>query len=866
MEPKRWQLVKHILDQALDVEKGELPSLMVALCHDDKALQREVESLLRGREKVDRFFDDPLLRLRFADTTDFSSIEHPDEQQGFRIGPYELREPIGRGGMGAVYLATRIDQEYEGQVAIKILKRGMDSAEIVHRFRNERQILANLNHNHIARLYDGGTTDDGRPYLVMEYVDGTTVDVYCDQHRLSAYQRLKIFLQICEAVDFAHRNFVVHRDLKPGNILVTVDGVPKLLDFGIAKLLAPEVGSNFTADQGLRIMTPAYASPEQIRGEAVTTASDTYSLGVLLYELLTGRRPFHLPTSQWVEAARLLEEQEPVPPSVVVSRHQEMLLPDGSKKSITPEQVSENRSTSPGKLRKLLLGDIDSILIKALKKNPSDRYSSAADLLDDLRRFLSGRPVSAQRLTVGYKTAKFLRRHRVAIGVLLAVFLALGSVLYAGMQRAKAERELLHSMDQQKKARLETRKAEKLEDFLILFLSGSDPDKERWRNARLRDVLDRGAALVPDELDSIPEVQSTLSSTIGRVYHSLGLFSRARPLLEASLRARLEILGPQHEQVAYSEIHLGRLYTDLRLLDRAEELTRRGLRSLRNADSAQQPWILKAENNLAAIFQMRGDLAAAETLYLKVLNRKRKFHGKEHPAVALGLHNLAAVVAEQGRYEEAKELYTQSIAMREVLGTTESQSMAKTLSNLGVLMQSQMDLDKASDLFHRSLGIRRRLFPRGDNRGIAITLNNLGVTQHLLRDLEMAGESFDSVLEILEKAGSEGVLLGIVLRNQASLIVDEGAFDRADLKIRQAIRILERNLQDDSWRLADARSVLGGVLTGMERFTEAEQLLTDTLKILRAQSAACPRQFREASQRLRDLYTKWDRSDASRSL
>src|SRR5262245_35089982 len=335
---------------------------------------------------------------------------------GCRIGPYKLIREIARGGMGAVYLAARADEEYRKQVAIKIVKRGMDTEAIVRRFRKERQILAGLDHPNIARLLDGGTTEDGLPYFVMEYVEGLPLDTYCDTHKLSIAERLQLFRTVCSAVQHAHERGVIHRDLKPANVLVTGSGVPKLLDFGIARVLNPELSPAVLQTTASRPLTPAYASPEQVRGEEITPASDIYSLGVLLYELLTGHRPYRLRTHTAQELERVICEQEPEKPSTIVSCIEEVLVADDSREvAITPASVSNARAEQPDTLRRRLIGDLDNIVLMALRKEPARRYSSVEKFSVDIRRHLEGLPVIAHKDTLTYRTGKFIGRNKASV-------------------------------------------------------------------------------------------------------------------------------------------------------------------------------------------------------------------------------------------------------------------------------------------------------------------------------------------------------------------------------------------------------------------------------------------------------------------
>src|SRR5262245_8204323 len=352
---------------------------------------------------------------------------------GCRIGPYKLIREIARGGMGAVYLAARADEEYRKQVAIKIVKRGMDTEAIVRRFRKERQILAGLDHPNIARLLDGGTTEDGLPYFVLEYVEGLPLDTYCDTHKLSIAERLQLFRTVCSAVQHAHERGVIHRDLKPANVLVTGSGVPKLLDFGIARVLNPELSPAVLQTTGSHPLTPAYASPEQVRGEEITPASDIYSLGVLLYELLTGHRPYRLRSHTAQELERVICEQEPEKPSTIVSCIEEVLMADDSREvAITPASVSNARAEQPDTLRRRLVGDLDNIVLMALRKESDRRYSSVEKFSDDIRRYLERLPVIAHKDTLTYRTGKFVGRNKASvITAALSLVVSLALVVFA---------------------------------------------------------------------------------------------------------------------------------------------------------------------------------------------------------------------------------------------------------------------------------------------------------------------------------------------------------------------------------------------------------------------------------------------------
>ncbi len=416
LTPERWQRIKEVFADVQELNPAERGDFLRQVCGSEEWLRAEVESLLDAAG---------------VGTTDSVSEGEPsradDAMIGRRVGAYKISQRIGRGGMATVYLASRADQQYQKQVAIKILLPELDNEELLSRFRNERQTLAALDYPHIVKLLDGGSTEEGLPYLVMDYVEGVPIDEYCDAHALSIQHRLQLFCTVCEAVTYAHQHHVIHRDLKPKNILVTADGTTKLLDFGIAKVLGTSEASQVATRTANRHLTPAFASPEQVRGESVAATTDVYSLGVVLYALLTGRRPYRIKERTPAALERAICEQEPESPSTAVDRVETETRPDGTTVTITAESVSRTREGQPEKLRRSLRGDLDNIVIKALRKEPQRRYKTVAELSEDIQRHLEQRPIQARRTTLAYRGSKFIRRHKTeviasgAVVVVLAV-------------------------------------------------------------------------------------------------------------------------------------------------------------------------------------------------------------------------------------------------------------------------------------------------------------------------------------------------------------------------------------------------------------------------------------------------------------
>ncbi|HEY1895160.1 MAG TPA: serine/threonine-protein kinase, partial [Terracidiphilus sp.] len=433
MTPERWQQIRNVFEHAELLNAFEREPYLAQACAGDPELRREVDSLLKAASEAgSAFMDRPA-----ADLMQAPEDSDPSQTRiGRRLGPYQIVAEIGRGGMGEVYRAARIDGQFDQQVAIKLVRVGMGSAFIVERFLHERQILATLTHPNIARLLDGGTTPDGVPYLVMELIEGERIDAWCQARRLSVSDRLRLFLEVCGAVQHAHQRLVIHRDIKPGNILVTGDGLPKLLDFGIAKILDPSGDSETTV---ARPMTPEYASPEQIRGETITTATDVYSLGVVLYQLLTGRSPYRIASKTPHSWSHAITDTDPQRPSTAVMSPIRVEESPGPS-AIRSEEIVSDHETTPAKLRRRLAGDVDSILMMALRKEPERRYGSVQQLADDVTRHLNGLPVLSAKGSWSYAAGKFIARHRVVVAATALVMLALVAGIAATERQARIAR------------------------------------------------------------------------------------------------------------------------------------------------------------------------------------------------------------------------------------------------------------------------------------------------------------------------------------------------------------------------------------------------------------------------------------------
>ena len=603
MTPERWKQVEAVFEQALELSETDRAGFFEAKCDGDEELRRQVQSLLDSHAKAGTFMDKRSLFV----SEDAVADARTSVAAGELIGPYRVVRELGRGGMGAVYLAERADQQYQKRVAIKLIKRGMDTAAVLRHFRRERQILADLDHPNIARLFDGGTTESGLPYFVMEYIEGVPIDEYCGSHALSIQERLNLFVQVCAAVSYAHQHTVIHRDIKPSNILVADEGVPKLLDFGIAKVLtAGENAEALMTVTGMRPMTPEYASPEQVLSQPLTTASDIYSLGVVLYELLTGSSPYRLTTRSPREVERAINEQAPVKPSTVISEH--------NRKS----QIAN---------RKSLKGDLDNIVLMALRKEPARRYQSVEQFAHDIRRHLENRPVLARKDTLGYRARKFIQRNRVATAAGVLVFVSLVGGLVATAWQA--HRATLQKMRAERRFNDVRRLAHSvLFDYhdAIKGLPGATAVRERLVKDALiyLDSLTRESSGDPALQRELAAAYERVGDVRGEIYSaSLGDMTGALDSYQKALRLRETLVAADPRDVN-NQRDLAESYTKIgsQLQDTAEAA--RGLEYLRKAcalyrqlangepdNSEVFDYLARAHNELGVALQQWGDTAGA---------------------------------------------------------------------------------------------------------------------------------------------------------------------------------------------------------------------------------------------------------------
>src|SRR5580692_3221371 len=570
MIPKaRWQQIQSLFDQLIDSDTRERAAHLARACGSDMELLSSVESLLES----DRRPEDPLLHV-IGEAAESLLEDHRDRLIGTRIGAYRIVSILGHGGMSTVYRGERDDAHYQQTVAIKVLQQATLHPRLRNRLHRERHILATLDHPSIARLIDSGDLDDGTPYLVMEHVDGESIDTYCDSRTLFIRERLELFIQVCAAVQYAHRNLVVHRDIKSSNIFVTGEGVPKLLDFGIAKLLAPESLSHTLPVTRLqeRILTPENAAPEQVLGRPITTATDTYSLGVLLYLLLTGRSPYRLLSYSQLQLERAICMDDPVRPSqMVVSRLKGESDADRSR-------ISDRRGLSPQRLRARLSGDLDAIVAMAMRKEPDRRYASVEALADDLRRHLSGQPVRARQRDWRYNTAKFLRRN--LLPVLATASFFLGLVIIVGVTLWQNHRlEMARDATAQERDR-----AQEVSAFMVDVFSRADPFKAQGKEDTAKDLLAQGAEKIKANSTLQPEVRAQLLESIGLADRRQGLSETAIPLLQQAVGIRRESHPIDNRKLAAAMANLAQAQSDAGRFVSAETNIQQALSLAQNGD------------------------------------------------------------------------------------------------------------------------------------------------------------------------------------------------------------------------------------------------------------------------------------------
>jgi len=746
------------------------------------------------------------------------------DRSGQVLGPWRLLRRLGGGGMSDVYLAERIG-EYRHQVAVKLVRPGLVSRADHNRLRAERQILARLNHRNIARLLDGGTTPDGIPYLVMEYVDGEHIDVYCDRYRLTLAERLALFRGVCAAVHAAHQNLVVHRDLKPSNILVTRERTLKLLDFGIAKLIEVRESAHTVAltQADVRLFTPGHASPEQVKGELISTATDVYLLGVLLYQLLTGRKPFEFRDVRLSEMERIICNQTPPLPSEVMDVRRA-----SAAERLRVESAAELRRSTPTRLRRELAGDLDTIVMKALRKEPERRYTSADELAADLKRYESGQPVIARRDTLRYRAGKFVRRHAMAVAASAAAVIVLAGV--ASVMTIQAQ----HVSRQRALAETERMRSEEVAKFLVGLFEVADPTEARGEQITAREILERGALRIQQELQDAPETQANLMETIGRVYLNLGLAAQARPQLEKALEMREKLFPGDHASKASSLAALGALELSAGRLELAQKHFEDALAMNERVHGSEHPAVAASLEELGKLLKVKGDFQAAESRFRRSLGIFTRVEGPDSTRVSSVMNELAQLMERRGEHDGAEAMFRRALEIdRKALGDNHPQ-VAHNLHNLAVVLQSRGKLEEARPLFEESIALLRKVM--GEKHPDTLdALGNHGRFLQALGDLPAAEKVFRQALALdIEVRGPAHPYIGYDRVNLANLLQHKGEYRAAEAEYREALKIYAASLPPEHQYVASAQTGLAHTLLQLGRLDEAATAATRALVIWRA--------------------------------
>ena len=752
-----------LFDAVLDIPTSEQDAYLVAAAGDDPALLEDVRQLLAAHRASGDFLENAVRPDGAALLRDSWNAASSTPA---RVGPFRVVREIGRGGMGAVYLAERDDAQFEQRVALKVVRGLGADASLVRRFREERQILARLEHRHIARLLDGGVTDDGTPWFAMEFIEGERIDDWCDARFLSVEARLRLFEATCEAVQYAHSQLVVHRDLKPSNIMVTGTGELKLLDFGVAKLLSAE---NSEATQTALAMTPQYAAPEQVRGQPVTTATDIYALGVLLYELLTGKRPYDVSQRTPAEVERIVCGVESARPSTTFDGE------DGVDRA-------RRRATTSERLTRRLRGDLDTIVAKAMKKDPAERYSTVAALAEDVRRHLQHETISARPDSATYKAAKFVRRHRG--GVALATAVAFGLVIV--MLREYRLRNL---------AEAETRTAHAVEQYLLTVFGTADPflpNDSSAAGATARELLDRGTARLDTALATEPQVRSRIRTALGRIYANLGLYDQATRQLELALSEQRTLSGERIAAVAAILDELGLLRDRQGRIDEADSLLSMALERYRGLSGDPDSATAATLEHLSEVRREQNEFPSAEALIREALAIRRALHGDSALATSISQQMLAEVLHDQGNDSAAAPLYREALATREKVVGRNHPLVAKTLFNFALTERRLGHIAASESLYRRTLDIQRRTLGP-DHPNVASTLNGLAdLLQKAASRSDEAEALLRQALDINRRTlGEHHVEVSTNLGNLAVIVRERGDYAEAERLLRQALAIDE---------------------------------------------------------------------------
>ena len=852
MKQAQWDLVKSIVDQALTLSGEERDTYVSTACQNNPDISAEIQELLRSiEESEEKEFMIPMRQDRkelISDLADeLAHVTAHDNFIGKTIGSHRITELLGSGGMGTVYKARRVDGEYHHEVAIKLIKQGVDTEETIRRFRMEREILATLQHPNIAQIYDGGITGDGTPYLIMEHIEGMPIDKYCNEKHLTINERLDLYKDVCSAVQFAHINLIVHRDLKAQNIYVTKEGIVKVLDFGIAKLLdAGQTEMTLLETQpGQKLWTPQYAAPEQVKGESITTATDVYALGVLLHKLLTDTYPHNLEGKSISEVEKIIKDETPLPPS--------LSFPSNTSQ----KECAKLRKITAAELTKKLKGDLDSLVLKAIRKEPQYRYASVGQLKEDIERYLTGAPLLVRKGSLRYKTGKYIRRHKA--GLAAAVLFLIAAISFAGFYTWQISKE-------RDRAELQAKKAEQVSGFITNLFKESTPGEINGDTLTVRHALDIGAQKIKAELPEQPEIQAKILSVIGEVYHSLDLQKEAEELLETALEQQDQLPDEVILADKVQTLHvLSIVKAYLKKYNEAETIGRQALNLAENnfgksaaitqacryslsttlhsrakfddASELMDEWLTFSgsknnarENTQVAqelidksqIFLMSGKRHEAEQMLRKALNLRLAEFGENHYEVAKVLVSLADAFRASGKYSEAEFTNKKAIQIFEDVESRNNEHYAFALRSLAGLLTERGAYSQADSLFKRSIFLHKESFGSESFQ--------VKFTQALYANTLIEQNKFPEALKLLNEAYTfyeekfgENILHALNAKvSIATIHMHMRDLNKAELMLESLVKRFDKKYGDKSHHSVRARTAYSNVLMLQHDLEKAE--------------------------------------------
>lgn len=793
-----WDQVERILDEALDLPEEQRTSFVHEACKHNPELKEEVELILSSIKESEGWLDDPTqFKQDFFDEIS-EDLEHYSGNKpliGKRIGSYEVKEKIGQGGMGAVYLAERTEGDFKHQVAIKLIDSEKATRENLDRFKQEKRILASLNHPGIAQLFDGGVTEDNIPYIIMEYVNGIPITDYCQQKACPASEKIELFIQVLEAVRNAHENLIIHSDLKPDNILINEDGNVKILDFGISKLLQNKGDSASASEYSGSALTPRYAAPEQVQDLNITTATDIYALGLVLYKLLTE-----------VNAIDFEDRSKETIRSAILND----VIPAPSKKVIDPKQ------------KRMLSGDLDAIILKAIQKEPEERYRSANDFISDLKKYLQDFPVSARPDTLSYRGTKFLKRHKGGSSLAFAALVIIVGLTFFYTRQIKEERN---------QAQIEAEKSQEITSFVIGLLEENYPENSQGDTVTVRQILDK-SVLEIESINKSPDIKAKMQQVIGHAYNSVGEPHKAKPLLTKAIGI-LESEHIQNTDLAHTYNVAGIIYRDLGKLDSSQTYLEKSVSTFRSLSRRQVPEYPKALKNLAYVLRLRSDYEGALKCLEEALKIEQQIYGSDNINIAETIYILASVNRYMGNYEQALKYQNQSLDMVQANTDGPHPGIIANLSNIAVLNNILENKEVAKSSYKKALNMAYDLYgpTHPEIATISANLSSIYTYEGKFDSAKMLSER---ALEVSKKSvGTDHPRYGNYLTNYARMFFYKGDYRKADSIYTKAFQIFQHHYSPGHPEIASALQNMAEVAIAENELERASDLLERALTIRR---------------------------------